>query len=282
MAKAWVDGANLWYQTKGRGDIPLVLIGGFALVHDQFAFCDEHLSKHLKILHWNYRGVGKSDWTMTEPLSVERWVDDLAGILDHAGIDKISIWCTSTGSSIGIRFAAKYPERMHALIAYPWVRADDTWRDIFQCAGEVARVFGVDQLSRLFAGVVLPPKLLYSKDGIEYERWAKKRYVANVNMTTIRALMDAYSDLDLTSDVANIRCPTMLLMGNDSALNANEGMESASFATLVREFRDLKADATLNTIKGAGSTYCMITKPKACSDAVVKFLKSLDRGRKRR
>ena len=30
-------------------------------------------------------------------------------------------------------------------------------------------------MSRMYAGVVLPPRLLYSTDGIEYERWAKKR-----------------------------------------------------------------------------------------------------------
>ena len=132
MAKARRDGSNLWYQVKGKGDHVITLIGGFALVDKQFEFCDQFLEPHHKLLHWHYRGVGKSDWSMTEPYSVEGWVDDLAAILDHAGIEKTSIWCTSTGTSIGVRFASKYPERMNALVAYPWIRSDQTWKDIFR------------------------------------------------------------------------------------------------------------------------------------------------------
>lgn len=279
MAKVWRDGAHLWYQLKGRGDPVLTLIGGFALVDRQFEFCDPHLVGHHRILHWHYRGVGKSDWTMTEPCTVERWVDDLAAILDHAGIERTSVWCTSTGSSIGVRFAAKYPERTHSLIAYPWIRGDQTWRDIFQASYEVGRVFGIEQLSRLYAGVVLPPKLLYSKEGIEYEQWAKKRYAENVNMTTLREVLNAYANLDLSADIRNLRCPTLLLMGNDSALNRNQRMDSASYESLMREFRALKPDVEVATIRGAGSTYCMITKPKACCDQVIRFLKRLDRAK---
>ena len=88
MAKARRDGSNLWYQVKGKGDHVITLIGGFALVDKQFEFCDQFLEPHHKLLHWHYRGVGKSDWSMTEPYSVEGWVDDLAAILDHAGIKK--------------------------------------------------------------------------------------------------------------------------------------------------------------------------------------------------
>ncbi len=274
MPMVTVDGAKLWYQIRGTGT-PLVCIGGFALVDRQFEFCDTYLTKKHAVLHWHYRGVGKSDWTMTQAYSVERWVDDLKAIIDHAGLKKVSIWCTSTGSAIGTRFAAKYPDNMHALIAYPWVRADATWRDIFKASYEVARVFGIEQLSRLFAGVVLPPKLLYSAAGIKYERWAKLRYAENVNMTTLHSVIDAYANVDLTSDIRNIRCPTMLLMGNDSALNDNDRMESASYAALIGDFKRLKPNVKVATVRGAGSTYCMITKPKACSEMVMAFLQNL-------
>lgn len=280
MPMTRVDGANLWYDIQGKGD-PLVLIGGFALVDDQFEFCNRYLAKHHTLIHWHYRGVGKSDWTMTEPYSVERWVDDLAAILEHAGIPKVSIWATSTGSVIGTRFASKYPERTRALITYPWVKADAGWRDIFTASYEVARVFGVRQLSRLYAGVVLPADLLYSKDGVEYEQWAKERYVENVNPTTIKAVLDALSNVDLTGDIRGLKCPTLLLLGNESALNSKKDrLESAAYDTMVKGFTSLKRNVEIATIKGAGSTYCMITKPKACSDAVIRYLAKLRRAGK--
>lgn len=269
------NGVNLWYEVTGRGD-PLVLIGGFALVDRQFDFCNSYLTKHHRIIHWHYRGVGRSDWSMTQPYSIEGWVDDLAAVLEHAKIDSAAIWATSTGAAIGTRFAAKYPDKTSALITYPWVRADQGWRDIFTASYEVARVFGIRQLSRVFAGVVLPPDLLYSKKGIAYEKWAKERYEENVNMTTIKAVIDAYSNVDLTADVRNLRCPTLLLMGNESALNSKrDRLESAAYDTLIREFKALKRDFQMATIKGAGSTYCMITKPKECSATVVRFLRKV-------
>jgi len=275
------DGARLWYQVTGQGS-PLVLIGGFALVDRQFEFCDPYLRRNHRLVHWHYRGVGKSDWTMTAPYTLERWVDDLRAVLDAAGIEKTAIWCTSTGASIGTRFAAKYPERTSALITYPWVRSDEGWRDIFKASYEVARVFGIKQLSRLYAGVVLPASLLYSKAGTEYEQWAKLRYEENVNITTIKEVLDAYSAVDLTSDVRSLKCPTMLLMGNESALNnKRDRLESAAYDTLMREFRALKQNVEVATIRGAGSTYCMITKPKECSAAVIRYLAKIERSRRR-
>lgn len=276
------DGARLWYEVTGQGS-PLVLIGGFALVDRQFEFCDPYLRRHHRIVHWHYRGVGKSDWTMTAPYTLERWVDDLRAVLDAAGIEKAAIWCTSTGASIGTRFASKYPERTSALITYPWVRSDAGWRDIFKASYEVARVFGIKQLSRLYAGVVLPPSLLYSRAGTEYEKWAKLRYEENVNITTIKEVLDAYSAVDLTADVRSLKCPTMLLMGNESALNnKRDRLESAAYDTLMREFRTLKRDVEVATIRGAGSTYCMITKPKECSAAVIRYLAKVERSQRRK
>lgn len=282
MAYTRSEGARLWFDVTGQGS-PLVLIGGFALVDRQFEFCDSYLRRHHKLIHWHYRGVGKSDWTMTAPYTLERWVDDLRAVLDAAGIEKTAIWCTSTGASIGTRFASKYPERTSALITYPWVRSDAGWRDIFKASYEVARVFGIKQLSRLYAGVVLPPSLLYSPAGIEYEQWAKLRYEENVNITTIKEVLDAYSAVDLTSDVRNLKCPTMLLMGNESALNdKRDRLESAAYDTLMREFRTLKPKVDVATIRGAGSTYCMITKPKECSNAVIRYLAKIERGQSRK
>lgn len=275
MARVRVDGANLWYEVRGEGDPPLTLIGGFALVDKQFEFCEPYLTPHHRILQWHYRGVGKSDWTQSAPYSVERWVDDLAAILGAAGIERTSLWCTSTGSSIGLRFAAKYPERMHSLIAYPFIRVDDTWRNIYEASWWVGRVFGIEQLSRLYAGVVLPPDVLYSEEGIKYERWAKKQYAANVNMSTLKSVLEAYANVDLTADIRNIECPTLLLMGDDSALNENERMDSASHDTLMREFLAIKSDVDKAEISGAGSTYCMITKPRECCQAVVDWLAEL-------
>ena len=278
MAEVFDNGTKLWYDVQGEGD-PLTLIGGFALLHNQYDFCNDILREagH-QLIHWNYRGSGNSDWSMPEPFTLERWVDDLKLVLDDAGIEKTSIWCTSTGSVLGLRFAAKYPERMNALIAYPWHKTDEYWCNVFTAAYWVANVFGITQLSRVFAGVVLSPDVLYSQDHFTYEKWAAPNYEKNVNMTTMSHIMDLLSSVDLTSDIPRIKCPTLLLMGQDSALNEDESMESASFDTLTTEFLALRPETELAAVKGAGSTYCMITKPAETSQFVIDYLKRIREG----
>ncbi len=272
MSHVTVNGTRLWYQLHGKGPV-LVPIGGFALLHNQFDFCREMIvDAGYSVLDWNFRCSGNSDWTMVEPFTLEQWVEDLRAILDDAGLNQVMVWGTSTGSIIGQRFAAKYPERMRALVTYPWFRSDRTWQDIFTTAEWVARVYGIRQLSRLFAGVVLSPKTLYTEDHFKYEKWSGPVYEKNVNMTSMRSLMDVLSNVDLTGDIPRIQCPTMLLMGNDSALNDDEDMESASYDKLVRDFLALKPDAKVQAIPNAGSTYCMITNPKETVELLLPFL----------
>ena len=200
-------------------------------------------------------------------------MEDLRAVLDAAGIEKASIWCTSTSTPIGIRFASRYPDRMKTLITYPYYKVDDYWRNVFYAAYWVAHVFGITQLSRVFAGVVLTAKTLYSEKHFTYEKWAAPNYEANVNMTTMKELMETLSSIDLTSDVPRIQCPTLLLMGNESALNDEESMESASFDKLIADFLALKPDAEVQAVKGAGSTYCMITNPEETCELVINYLK---------
>ena len=273
MSETFRNGSKLWYSVDGEGE-PLVLIGGFALLHNQFDFCNDILrSADIQTIHWNYRGSGKSDWSLTEPLTLDGWVEDLKAVLDDAGISKTSIWCTSTSTPIGMRFASKYPDRMKSLITYPYYKVDQYWRNVFEAAFWVADVFGITQLSRVFAGVVLSPKTLYTPDHFKYEKWAAPNYEANVNMTTFKELMNTLSSIDLTSDIPRIKCPTLLLMGNESALNDDASMVSASFQKLIDDFLALKSDAEVQAVKGAGSTYCMITNPEETCSLVIDYLK---------
>ena len=148
MAYAQNDGHKLWYDVQGTGE-PLTLIGGFALLHDQFELCLPNLHEHgYQTINWNYRGSGKSDWTLVRPYCIEDWVEDLRAVLDDAGIEKTTIWATSTSSVIGTRFAAKYPDRVNALLTYPWYKADRYWIDLFDAVDGICRMFLSNQSNR--------------------------------------------------------------------------------------------------------------------------------------
>ena len=252
MPHALVDDQRVWYQIDGTGE-PIALIGGFALQHDQFEFCTPLLNElGYQAINWDCRGSGKSDWTLVRPYSVDDWVEDLRAILDVAGIERTNIWATSTGSVIGLRFAAKYPERMRALVTYPWYKADRYWQELFEVVEGVCRMFSPKALAKIFAGSVLPPSVQGTDEQIEYEKWSGVAYERNLNLTTLRVTLDALVNVDLTGDVPRISCPLMLLLGNESALNQMAHKKSASYDKLVSDFLALKPEAELGIVKGAG------------------------------
>jgi pimeloyl-ACP methyl ester carboxylesterase len=117
------SGTKLWYQVTGleRGQY-LVLSGGFGLLEDQYDFVRELLGRHFQVIDWNYRGAGQSDRAWPGgAFNQDTWVDDLEKILSYLGVQKALFWGTSTGSLITIRYAARYPSRVRAVIAYPEV-----------------------------------------------------------------------------------------------------------------------------------------------------------------
>ncbi len=274
MAYTFHEGTRLWYEVIGKGR-PLTLIGGFGIAQNQFDFALPFLKPHFQLMNWNYRGCGLSDWTMSKAYSLEDWVDDMKACLDAAGIEKTAIWATSTGSAIGIRFAAKYPERTSALITYPWFRCDEGWKNIFTATYHVARTFGLFTLARVFAGVILPRDILHAKPGIDFEDFETVCFERNINMATFEQQMNALINVDLTGDVKRLECPTCLLMGSDSPLNDQDELAAASHDALTTAFLALKPDAVVRDVPNTGSTYCMITDPEKTSAQVIEYLKSV-------
>ena len=53
------NGVELWYDINGTGE-PLVLTGGFGLLHDQFAKIRSLLTPQLQVIDWHYQGNARS------------------------------------------------------------------------------------------------------------------------------------------------------------------------------------------------------------------------------
>lgn len=74
------NGVKLWYRISGSGD-PLVLTGGFGLLHNQYDYVVDILAKKFQVIDWNYRGAGESDRAWLGSFTLDRWVDDLECVL---------------------------------------------------------------------------------------------------------------------------------------------------------------------------------------------------------
>jgi pimeloyl-ACP methyl ester carboxylesterase len=115
MPEATINGYKHHWEEAGNSSNVLVMIHGATGAGKTFAPQIEELSQTYRVIAVDLRGMGGSARiTKLEPAS--GWVDDLGGLLDELGIEKVNIFGTSLGARIGLRFAINNPERVQSLI----------------------------------------------------------------------------------------------------------------------------------------------------------------------
>ncbi|MFX0066974.1 MAG: alpha/beta fold hydrolase [Candidatus Hermodarchaeota archaeon] len=91
---------------------------------------DAELIKHFTVVHWDQRGAGKS-YNSDIPISsmtFDRLVEDCNELIDYLRnrfhSQKVFIVAHSGGTSLGIKAAYKYPEKIHAYVGVAQVIND--------------------------------------------------------------------------------------------------------------------------------------------------------------
>jgi pimeloyl-ACP methyl ester carboxylesterase len=83
--------------------------------HPGLAHLFDSLSARRRLVYFDARGNGLSDWEM-ETISFDLMVDDLECVFNAASIDRAPILALSQGCAIAAAFAARAPERVSAIV----------------------------------------------------------------------------------------------------------------------------------------------------------------------
>jgi pimeloyl-ACP methyl ester carboxylesterase len=266
-------GTELWYQVTGPADAPaIVLSGGFGLLDNQWDFVRPFLARELRVIDWNYRGAGKSDRAWPGgAYTQDTWVDDLEKVLAHLDVRNVVLWGTSTGSPITVRYAAKHPARVRAVITYPMFKADPGFRSAFDGFTKIGETFGYEALAALTSWIGVARENLFTAKWAELAKWEADTFRRNFSIESLGATMAIVAGNDFSSDLGKIRVPTLVLMGE----SGNLGYEAPGNRALAEEFLHRVPHATLVRIPRGGGTYCMIEEPEATAKGVLEFVRGL-------
>lgn len=77
----------------------------------------QELSHRFRLVRYDERGCGLSDWDVGE-FSFESWVSDLTHIVNAAKLDRFALLGISQGAAVAIAYAIRYPEKVSHLILY--------------------------------------------------------------------------------------------------------------------------------------------------------------------
>lgn len=113
MYKVNVDGINIAYERKGKGQ-PLILIHGYPLDHTIWNGVVTSLSDEFDLIVPDLRGFGESD-VMEADDSIIDYATDMAGLLNHLKIKKATLAGHSMGGYVALAFAREFPERITGL-----------------------------------------------------------------------------------------------------------------------------------------------------------------------
>jgi pimeloyl-ACP methyl ester carboxylesterase/DNA-binding winged helix-turn-helix (wHTH) protein len=114
------EGARLAYATMGEGP-PLVKAANWLshLDYDWQSSVWRHwlveLSNRFRLVRYDERGCGLSDWDVPE-FSFEAWVRDLEAVVDAAGLDRFALLGISQGGPVALAYAVRHPERVSRLV----------------------------------------------------------------------------------------------------------------------------------------------------------------------
>ena len=128
MPKINRDGVNIYYEVHGSGP-PLLLTHGYSSTSGMWQGQIEALSKHHKLVLWDMRGHGQSDYpddpaAYSEALTVA----DMAALLDEVGAGKAIVGGLSLGGYMSLAFYRSHPDRVRALLIIdtgPGFKKDD-------------------------------------------------------------------------------------------------------------------------------------------------------------
>lgn len=109
-----IKGIPINYESQGEGP-PIVLVHGLGGTCNIWHAQRVTLSKYFRVIALDLSGSGRSDHSR-RPYSMDAWVDEIAGLIDHLQVDQAVIVGHSMGTVIVQKFAARYPEKTRALV----------------------------------------------------------------------------------------------------------------------------------------------------------------------
>ena len=212
------DGTKLAWSEVGEG--PVLVKTANWLNHLEFDFESPiwrgwiaEIAADRRLLRYDARGNGLSDWDVAD-LSLDAFVDDLATVVDCAGIGQFDLLGISQGAAVSVAFSLKYPERVRRIVllggyAQGWrARADNeeiSRREAMLTLTELG--WGKDNPAyrQMFTNLYVPGGSAKQMD------WFNELQRRSTSPKNAVRLMRSLAGIDVTKLLPMVKHPTLVL-----------------------------------------------------------------------
>jgi 3-oxoadipate enol-lactonase len=261
MPRALIGDVGLYYEWHGREDAPtLVLVNGILMnaasswVRQTAAF-----ARSYRVLQNDCRGQGLSDHP-EGPYSMAQHADDLAGLLDHLGVERAHVLGISYGGEVAQALALRHAARLRSLVLADTVsEVGPELRLVVEAWRAAALAGDADALFASSAPWNFSPGFIASNEALLRE--ARRRY-RDLDLPAVARLCDAFLGVSFTERLPEIAVPTCVIVGREDILKG---------PAYARRIASRLPRCELHTIEGAGHAVCW-ERPEAFNTVVLGFL----------
>lgn len=252
-------GERLSYEMAGRGRTIVLIHGGLAdsrLWDDQF----KEFARHFRVLRYDLRGFGKSDFSMG-PLS---HVEDLAALLKSLGIEKASLVGLSLGGMVAADFALEHPSMVERLILVAsGLRGHQGVRNEKGiAANEAAQKEGMEKAIALW---LEHPFFATGKNNPSYQRRMRTMLVDNFRTwgPTPAPIVWTWPPVPAIERLETIKQPTLVIVGDRDFSNI----------TNIAEVLAARIPGAKKTVLAGVSHHLNMEAPRKFNRLVLDFLR---------
>ena len=216
-----------------------------------------HLAAKLRVVRPDMRGFGRSTPMPRDyPWSIDRIVDDFLTLMDRLGIERFHIVGAKVGGTVALHFAARHPSRVQTLtVLAPPTRPADSAARYLSWAAYVEQN-GMENWARSTIAGRLGSD--FPAEGAEW--WI--RLMSRTALSTQLGFLAAVPKVDVTPDLPNLRCPTLVITTRENPLYPLDK---------VQAWQRQIPRSELLTVPG-DSFHIAATAPAQCAKATLEFI----------
>lgn len=208
---------NIYYEVHGTGE-PLVMLMGLGGNGTAWQLQYQFLKAEFQCIVVDNRGSGRSGMP-DEPYSIELFADDLAAVLDDAGIDSAHIMGVSMGGLIAQAFYHQYPQRVRSLIlACTGVGAGDpefVWPHphVLEVLAEKQPEDNNIEYLKRYAGIFYDEAYIANTPNLLDKLVEKRSEMPQPDYANKRQLEACFTHIPNSPRLADIHAPTLVMHG---------------------------------------------------------------------
>lgn len=176
-----------------------------------------HLARHYCVVRPDMRGFGKSTpMARNYPWTLERIIEDYLRLLAELGIEHCHLVGAKLGGTIARRFAARYPDKVLTLtLAGTPAPRRNIGNELPARVAELERDGAAQWARRSMAGRLGSS---FPAEGVQW--WIE--LMGRTALSTLAGFTETIADVDISADLPAIRCPTLVITTEGSALGTVE------------------------------------------------------------